>query len=63
MESFRDCTLNDLPDFTGLNPSIEHFSRILCFKLAEQIRASNIKALTLKLWETPEAWASFKIER
>jgi hypothetical protein len=26
--NFRDQTLNDLPQFAGLNPSIEHFTRI-----------------------------------
>ncbi|MFN8492888.1 MAG: 6-carboxytetrahydropterin synthase [Caldilineaceae bacterium] len=27
---YRDKTLNDLPEFAGLNPSIEHFTRIVC---------------------------------
>ncbi|MEK7786037.1 MAG: 6-carboxytetrahydropterin synthase, partial [Chloroflexota bacterium] len=31
---YRDQTLNDLPEFAGLNPSLEHFSRILCLALA-----------------------------
>ena len=26
---YRDQTLNDLPEFAGLNPSIEHFARLL----------------------------------
>ena len=31
---YKDKTLNDLPEFTGLNPSIEHFSRIFATQLA-----------------------------
>lgn len=60
---FRDQTLNDLPEFAGLNPSIEQFSRILCLKLNEKIDASNINVVTLMLWETDEAWSSYRKER
>ncbi len=31
---YRDQTLNELSEFQGLNPSIEHFSRILCLALS-----------------------------
>ena len=57
---YRDRTLNELPEFMGLNPSIEHFARILCSQLAERIKAPNIKALRVKLWETGIAWAAFE---
>src|SRR6188508_2740103 len=30
---YRDRTLNDLPQFAGLNPSIEHFTRIAAVEL------------------------------
>ena len=30
---YRSKTLNDLPEFAGLNPSIENFARIICRKL------------------------------
>lgn len=57
---YRDHTLNDLPEFNGLNPSIEHFSRILCQTLASRIKAATLKAMTVKLWENEIAWASYK---
>lgn len=57
---YRDQTLNDLPEFSGLNPSIEHFSRILCQTLAERIRADTLSAVTLKVWENDIAWASYR---
>ena len=60
---YRDKTLNDLPEFAGRNPSIEHFARNLCDRLAERIHAANISALTVKLWENEIAWAAFRKER
>ena len=56
---YRDATLNDLPDFAGLNPSIEHFTRIVCQALAAKIKAKNLKSLTVVIWENQIAWASF----
>lgn len=59
---FRDKTLNDLPEFAGLNPSIEHFSRIVCQMLAQQISAANLRALTVRIWENQIAWTSYRME-
>lgn len=59
---YRDKTLNDLPVFEGLNPSIEHFARILCKTLAERIKAKTLTSLTAKLWENEIAWASFSLD-
>jgi 6-pyruvoyltetrahydropterin/6-carboxytetrahydropterin synthase len=58
---YRDKTLNDLPEFVGLNPSIEHFTRIICQTLAAHIRATNLSALTVKIWENEIAWASYQL--
>lgn len=57
---YKDKTLNDLPEFEGLNPSIEHFSRIFCHSLAERIQAPNLSAITIKIWENDIAWASYR---
>lgn len=59
---YKDHTLNDLPEFAGLNPSIEHFSRILADTLAERIHAPNLSALTVVIWENEIAWASYRKE-
>src|SRR5690606_13710959 len=45
--TYRDKTLNDLPQFAGLNPSIEHFTRIAAHELAPQVYADNLSALTV----------------
>ncbi len=60
---YRDRALNDLPEFSGLNPSVEHFARIVCQALSRQIQAPNLTAITVRVWETETAWASFRQER
>jgi 6-pyruvoyltetrahydropterin/6-carboxytetrahydropterin synthase len=58
---YRDKTLNDLPQFSGLNPSIEHFTRIAATQLAPQVYATNLNSLTVKIWENEIAWASYRL--
>ena len=60
---YKEQMLNEKPEFTGLNPSIEHFSRILATTLSERIKAKNISALKVVLWEHANAWAAFCVER
>jgi len=63
VDYYRDQMLNEKPEFDGLNPSIEHFARILASALNDRIKAANITALEVVLWETEQAWASYRIER
>jgi 6-pyruvoyltetrahydropterin/6-carboxytetrahydropterin synthase len=57
---FKDQTLNDLPEFREKNPSIEHFAAIICRVLSDRISATNVNAVTVKLWENDIAWASYR---
>ena len=57
---YKDQTLNDLPEFAGLNPSIEHFCRLIAQSLAQKITAPNLSSLTVKIWENEIAWASYR---
>ncbi len=59
---YKDKTLNDLPEFAGLNPSIEHFSRILAVALTERIQAETLTGLLVKIWENDIAWASCRVK-
>jgi 6-pyruvoyltetrahydropterin/6-carboxytetrahydropterin synthase len=59
---YRDRTLNDLPAFEGLNPSIEHFSRILCQTLAARIQAGTLERIGVQLWENEIAWAAYEMD-
>lgn len=63
VSTYRGQTLNDLPPFEGLNPSVEHFARIWCETLSERIDADNITALTVTVWEAAIAWAAYRLER
>lgn len=61
-DRYRDATLNDLPEFDGLNPSIEHFSRIACTALETRISSDALDRITVKIWEDEDAWASYTSE-
>ena len=58
---YKDKTLNELPEFAGLNPSIEHFSRIVCQRLAERVRADNLTTVAVRIWENDIAWTSYRL--
>ena len=60
---YKEQMLNDKPEFAGLNPSLEHFSRILATTLSERIKADNITALKVVLWENESAWAAYEVKR
>ena len=60
---YKEQMLNDKPEFNGLNPSIEHFARILASTLNERIKAGNITGLKVVLWEHANAWAAFQVVR
>lgn len=58
---FRDKTLNDLNVFSGLNPSIEHFTRIVCESLAQRLNMPNLDSICVRIWENEIAWASYSV--
>ena len=60
---YREQMLNERPEFEALNPSIEHFARILATALDERLNAPNITALKVVLWENKVAWASYELNR
>ncbi len=59
---YQDRTLNELPEFEGLNPSIEHFARIFCQALSGRVQTPNLKAITVRMWENEIAWAAYRQE-
>ncbi len=60
---YKEQMLNEKPEFSGLNPSIEHFARILCATLNKKIGAKNISAIKVILWEHANAWAAYETVR
>ncbi|WP_341327666.1 6-carboxytetrahydropterin synthase [Methylotuvimicrobium sp. KM2] len=59
IERFKDVTLNDLSEFDGLNPSLEHFARIIYEGLQSRLDFGEQK-LTVKLWENERDWAAYR---
>lgn len=58
---FRDQTLNELPEFASLNPSIEHLSQIFCQLFARRLHAPNISRLRVQIWENEIAWSAYEM--
>ncbi|HSG44089.1 MAG TPA: 6-carboxytetrahydropterin synthase [Anaerolineales bacterium] len=60
---YKEQMLNDKSEFEGLNPSIEHFARILATTLSDRIKEKNITTLKVVLWENDSAWAAYSLNR
>ena len=61
-QRFENATLNEQPEFAGLNPSIEHFSRIVWERLVQQSSAlapGQIDRVRVRVWESGIAAASY----
>jgi 6-pyruvoyltetrahydropterin/6-carboxytetrahydropterin synthase len=59
VDYFGESMLNDLPEFAGLNPSIEHFSRIVCERMLAAIAPPGSGRFTIKIWENDSCWAAY----
>jgi 6-pyruvoyltetrahydropterin/6-carboxytetrahydropterin synthase len=57
---YRGKLLNDLPEFGGLNPSIEHFARLICHRVCRRMEAPGVTAVTARVAENEDAWASYR---
>lgn len=57
---YRDETLNDRPEFEGLNPSVERFARVLCDRVLARLDAPEAETAVVRLWEDDDAWASYE---
>ncbi len=60
VDHYREKTLNDQAEFEGLNPSIEHFARIIAQTIGGHLQAPNLDSLEVRLWEDDIAWAAFR---
>jgi 6-pyruvoyltetrahydropterin/6-carboxytetrahydropterin synthase len=62
LSHYRDADLNSLAEFAGLNPSLEHFARILSTALSRHFKETRLSAMTVRLWENDSAWAEYRQE-
>lgn len=59
LERYSDATLNELPEFEDLNPSIEHFARIIHDNIAHNITSVPDSKISVRLWEDSVTWTEF----
>ena len=59
---YRDRMLNDFPEFQGVNPGCEAFARVVAEFLRDGLPTRGLASLTVKIWESEEAWASCRLE-
>lgn len=57
---FRDQTLNALPPFVGLNPSIERLAAELHRQLRERLAEAQLAALAVIVREDDIAWTCYR---
>ncbi|MGM0604497.1 MAG: 6-pyruvoyl trahydropterin synthase family protein [Halobacteriota archaeon] len=57
---YADELLNDLPAFEGLNPSVEHFSRIVCERVLDRTELSTPESICVTVWEDESAFAAYE---
>ena len=60
VERYRDHTLNDLQEFVGLNPSIEHFCRIVWERLEGELPLGRLSGMEVRIWENEIARAGYE---
>ncbi|MDY6818129.1 MAG: 6-carboxytetrahydropterin synthase [Halobacteriales archaeon] len=56
---YRDATLNELPEFEGRNPSVEHFARIIAGRFDDGIDTDPIDTIAVTVWEDQTAAATY----
>ena len=61
LELYRDRVLNDQEGFADLNPSLERFAEVLWGRLARVLSAARgVEWMSVRLWESEQAWAVFE---
>jgi 6-pyruvoyltetrahydropterin/6-carboxytetrahydropterin synthase len=60
IDRYRGGSLNELPEFAGLNPSIEHFSRIWWEAIAARLGDLGLASLRVTVGENAAAFAFYE---
>ncbi len=63
VRKYQGAVLNEIPVFSGLNPSIENFCRILAGEVDGARLSKSIQSILVKIWEDDIAWASYHLQR
>ena len=58
---FQDQTLNALPVFAELNPSIERLATVIHDAFRQRLAHLPLSALSVTIWEDDIAWTSYRV--
>lgn len=58
-DKFGGDLLNDLPEFEGVQPTVENFSRVIFEEISNRIDSEKIESIKVKIWEEEDAYASY----
>ena len=62
MNRLKDRLLNELPEFAGLNPSIERLADQCCRWFLDGLDKAPISAVEVRVFENEDAWAACRRE-
>lgn len=62
IDHFHGGVLNEFSEFEGVNPSIEHFSRVFCERFLDGFDVAKLERIAATIWEDDDAWASYERE-
>ena len=63
IESMDHQYLNELTQFTGMNPSSENIAHYICRELEPQTKSAGLKIARIKVWESQNAVVSYIPEK
>ena len=58
LDRYRGALLNELPEFAGMNPSLERFVKLLWDRLSASL--PPVVSCAVRLWENESAWAGYE---
>lgn len=58
-DRYRDELLNDLPEFAGVNPSVERFARVVFDRVTDVVTDGTVTELAVTVWEDDQAAATY----
>lgn len=60
VERYAGRMLNDVDGLRGLNPSLEHFARLLWTGVSAALAGVGLSRVRVVLWEDEVAWAAYE---
>jgi len=56
---FDHTCLNDVPPFTGINPSAENIATAIYGELEPKLTGDTVAISSVTVWESPQSWVTY----